>query len=368
MPVKSRRISFWAPQIGNKEYIFVKQVLNSNYLNDGDVTRKFERELIGLLGVKHVVAVSSGTAALFVALAGLGIGAGDEVIVPDVTFIATANAVTLTGAKVVLADIDPATMNIDPKAFTCAITKQTKAVIPVHVSGRAVNLKQIIRIAEEKGIYVIEDAAEGFMSKFKRRYLGTFGKAGCFSFSPNKIITTGQGGIVATDDDKLYLRLRELKDQGRPFCGTGGADIHKSIGYNFKFTNLQAAVGLGQLSLLKGRLKRMKEIYCLYTKNLNDIKEISLLSFDIVGGESPQWIDAIVEDRDNLYTYLLERGIQCRKFWHPLHAQAPYKQSDTKFPVSSRLVKKALWFPSAFKLTNWDIKYICSLIKRFYSG
>ena len=266
----------------------------------------------------------------------------------------------------VLVDVDPSTMNISPKSFASAITSRTKAVIPVYVSGRAADLPAIIDIAEKREIYVVEDAAEGFMSKLNRRCLGTFGIAGCLSFSPNKIITTGQGGAILTNDDQLHVRLRELKDQGRPVRGTGGADIHNTVGYNFKLTNLQAAVGLGQLTSLDSRLRRMKEIYALYQQYLGDIKEISLFKFDISNGESPQWIDAIVEDRDRLDEYLVRKGIHCRKYWYPLHTQKPYRQSDERFPVSSRLSNKAIWFPSAFTLTDDDIRYVSSHIKGYY--
>ena len=193
-----------------------REVIDSGFLNDGEVTTQFESQMAELLACKHVVATTSGTAAIFLALAGLGVGAGDEVIVPDVTFIATANAVTLTGAKPVLVDIDPAKLTLDPECTERAITARTKAIVPVHVSGRAADMDAILDIAKRHGLLVVEDAAEALLSKHQGRCLGTFGIAGCFSLSPNKTVTTGQGGLVATDDDRLHVRLRELKDQGRP--------------------------------------------------------------------------------------------------------------------------------------------------------
>ncbi|SVB90055.1 uncharacterized protein METZ01_LOCUS242909, partial [marine metagenome] len=178
------------------------------------------------VGATYAVGVTNGTSALFLALAALGIGHGDEVVVPDLTFIATANAVTLTGATPVLVDIDPATLTISPEAFEKAITAHTRAVIPVHISGRSADLPAIVAIAKEHGLAVVEDAAEAFASFHDGRALGTIGIAGCLSFSPNKTIMTGQGGMVLTDDEGLHLRLRELKDQGRPVRGTGGDDPH----------------------------------------------------------------------------------------------------------------------------------------------
>lgn len=361
----SKIVKWWEPKIGKEELKLLRRVLNSNFPNEGPLTELFEKEIAGLLGAKYALATTSGTAALFLSLKALGIGAGDEVIVPDMTFIATANAVSLSGAKPVLADIDPQTMNICPKAVIRTVTKRTRAVIPVHVSGRAADMETLLKIARKHRFSVIEDAAEAFMSKHKGRFLGTFGKTGCFSFSPHKTITTGQGGMVVTDDEKLYVRLKELKDQGRPKRGTGGDDIHGSLGYNFKFTDLQAAVGLGQLKYLRPRLSQMKRNHLIYRERLSGLKGFSLLGFDVHGGEIPQWTDAIVEDRGSLDSYLAGRGIRCRRFWFPLHTQKPYKLSHRNFPSSTELSPKALWLPSAFTLSDADVAYACEHIAGF---
>jgi len=360
-----RDIRWWVPKIGAAEKVFMDQALSADFPNEGRLTALFEKKIAGLLGVKHAVAVTSGTAAIFLALKALKIGRGDEVIVPDATFIATANAVDMCGATPVLVDIDPATMCMSPDAFERVITRRTKAVIPVHVSGRAGHIESIARIAKKKGIYIVEDAAEALVSKCRGGYLGAIGEFGCFSFSPHKIITTGQGGIVVTNSDKMNISLRELKDQGRPKRGTGGDDIHNVIGYNFKFTDLQAAVGLGQLTYLSSRLKRMKEIYLRYVKNLEGIDGINLLCFNTDQGESPQWVDAIVDRRDAMDKYLMARGIECRRYWFPIHTQLPYKMSDKKFPNSVRSSPKALWLPSNFMMSDSDIDMVCSFIKRF---
>lgn len=365
MNVHKSKINWWVPQIGAEEKNFINQALDNNFPNEGELTTLFEQKLSKLLGCKHAIAITSGTAAIFLALKALNIGSGDEVVVPDITFIATANAVEMCGAKPVLVDIDPKTMNIDPDAFAKAITKKTKAVTPVHVSGRAADMNAIIKIAKSNDIYIVEDAAEAFMSQHKGKYLGTFGKVGCFSFSPNKIITTGQGGMVITDDDELYVRLRELKDQGRRVRGTGGDDIHNAIGYNFKFTDLQAAVGLGQLTYLESRMGRMKKRHSLYTEELEKLDEVSLFNFDIDGGELPLWTDAIVEDRNNLDKHLRTNGIDCRRYWFPVHTQVPYKLPDDNFPNSTKLSPKAIWLPSGFALSDENIKTVCEHIKKF---
>jgi perosamine synthetase len=361
-------IPWWRPQLGLEERDGVLEVIAANYLNEGDVTAEFEQRAAAMFGARYGVATTSGTSAIFLALAALGIGRGDEVLVPDVTFIATANAVTLTGATPVLVDVDPATLTIDPAAMERACTPRTKGVVPVHVSGRAAAIERIVDVANRAGIAVVEDAAEALFSKHRGRCLGTFGAAGCFSFSAAKTITTGQGGLVVTDDEKLAVRLRELKDQGRPVRGTGGNDVHHSIGFNFKLTNLQSAIGLAQLSRLEARAAHLRDIYRWYSRGLAEVPEVHLLPFDVDAGETPQWVDAIVERRDALVEYLLQKEIECRPFWYPLHTHRPYSRPDSGFPVSTRLMPRALWLPSALHLGEAEVRLVCDEIRRFYRG
>jgi len=366
MKTATKEIPWWCPETGDEEREMVLRVLASNYLNDGDVTTEFERLMAAALGARYAVAVTSGTAALFLSLAALGAGHGDEVIVPDVTFIATANAVTLTGATPILVDVDPDTMTMDPDRFEQALTARTKAVVPVHVSGRGADIERILAVANGRGVAVVEDAAEALGSRRRGRYLGTFGRAGCFSFSPNKTITTGQGGLIVTDDERFVVRLRELKDQGRPVRGTGGNDVHASIGFNFKLTNLQSAVGIAQLARLEGRVERLVELCREYRRGLAGVDQIRLLPFDLEGGETPQWVDALAEDRDRLVAHLEQRDIDCRPFWFPIHTQKPYGGPDDRFPNTTRLSPKALWLPSALSLTSDDVQTVCQEIRAFY--
>jgi perosamine synthetase len=361
------RTSWWSPEMTGSELVLVKGVLDSNFLNDGDVTEEFAGRIAKLVDAKFSVGVTSGTSAIYLSLMALGIGNGDEVIVPDITFIATANAVSMTGATPVLADVDPDTLNLSVKAVEAAITSRTKAVVPVHVSGRAADIEKIVTIAREQGIGVVEDAAEALCSRHNGRHLGTFGQTGCFSFSPNKVITTGQGGVIVTNDENVFHRLRELKDQGRPMRGTGGADVHPSLGFNFKLTNLQAAVGLGQLEQLEPRMERIRRTYSIYRDQLAGTTGIRILPFNIDAGEQPQWIDALAERRDQLDEFLAKNGIGCRRFWFPLHTQKPYLRDDKNFPASTRVGKKAIWLPSAFQMTDDDVRSVCQLITKFYS-
>ena len=365
MSMSEHDIPWWTPQVGQNEYANLRDVLESNYLNDGDVTTQFEQEIAKLVGATYAVGVTNGTSALFLALAALGIGHGDEVGVPDLTFIATANAVTLTGATPVLVDIDPATLTISPEAFEKAITADTRAVIPVHISGRSADLPAIVAIAKEHGLAVVEDAAEAFASFHDGRALGTIGIAGCLSFSPNKTIMTGQGGMVLTDDEGLHLRLRELKDQGRPVRGTGGDDPHPSVGFNFKLTNLHSAIGLGQLEYLTERLARQKRTYAQYARGLAGAPGVRLPGFDIDSGEVPLWVDAIVERRQELDRLLGDRRMHCRRFWAPLHTQPPYRCSDEEFPGSIWAAPRALWLPSAFTLSDTDVDAVIGAVREF---
>jgi perosamine synthetase len=365
--MNQKKIPWWMPQIGGGEYALVKQVLDNNYTNQGPLTERFEAEIAKRLRTKRAIATNSGTVAIFLALKGLGVGAGDEVIVPDITYIATANAVTLAGATPVFVDVD-ASLMLDPQVFEKAITPKTKAVIPVHISGRSENLEEVVAIAKKRGLFVVEDAAEAFCSKKDGKFLGTFGNAGCFSLSPNKTITSGQGGFVVTDDEALYIRLRQLRNQGVEGRLSGGDDVHPTLGFNFKFTDLQAAVALGQMELLDKRLERMKRTHEIYKKELRGIPGFAIFECDTEAGEVPQWTDCVVEKRNELDAYLQEKGIDCRRFWFPMHEQPPYRGSKGTFTNSTLLNPKLLWLPSAFTMTDEDVMTVCKAIREFYQN
>jgi perosamine synthetase len=360
-----KQIPWWSPQVASEDFSLVADVLRSNFVNDGPITEKFEREIASLVGARHAVAVTSGTTALYLGLKALGVGHGDEVIVPDVTFIATANAVTMTGATAVLVDVDPQTLTLSPAACADAITPRTRAIVPVHLSGRAGTINEILSLAESRGLPVLEDAAEALLSRHQGKYLGTLGRAGCYSFSPNKTITTGQGGMIVTNDDEMHTRLRKLKDQGRLLRTS---DVHDSVGFNFKFTNLQAALGLGQLNHLQERVKRQKRICDIYREELSGLQAITLMQVNTAEGECPQWTDALVERRDELEKFFDGRQIGYRRFWPALHTQAPYRLPDERFPNTTRLWPRAIWFASAFQLTDEDVRQVCRSIREFYQA
>lgn len=359
-------VCWWMPEMGPHARRLVSQAVDANYPNEGKLSEEFERKIAGLTGSAHGVSASSGTAGLFLALKALGIGRGDEVLVPDLTFIATANAVELTGATPVLVDVDPATLCICPEAARKAVHGRTRAIVPVHVSGRGADMKSIMSLAREKGLFVVEDAAEALLSKKDDRFLGTYGECGVFSFSPNKAITTGQGGVVVTESASLAKKIHELKDQGRATRGTGGDDRHPVVGYNFKFTNIQAALGLAQLPLLEKRLARMRKIREQYGEGLPGTAGISLFPFDLETGEQPLWTDAKADHRSALTQHLSAKGMGTRNFWHPLHTQKPYRRDNRFFPAASSLIGKLLWLPSAFSLSRGQIAAVVKAIRDFH--
>jgi len=343
----------------------LEKVLISNFPNEGKFTKILEEKISRLLKVKYVVATTSGTASIFLALKAMGIKRDDEVIVPNLTFPATANAVMLAGAKPILVDVDIKSLLIDEKSLVKKINKKTKAIIPVHISGRGSNIKNILKIAKVKKLFVIEDAAEAFMSKINKKYLGTFGDAGCFSFAPNKIITSGQGGIVVTNNKSIYKNLCQLKDQGRVGLTTGGEDAYYSIGYNFKFTNLQAVLSLDQLRTINRRIAILKSHYRFYKKNLIQNKKFKLINFDLKKGELPLWTDVYSLKRNKLFKYLKKKGINCRYYWYPLNICKPYKKSFLGLNNSKKLSGKLMWLPSSLKLKKKDLVKVCFYIIKF---
>lgn len=359
----SEWIPWFLPEVGDAEAEAATKVIGENFINDGPTTRKFEQVTAEYLGVRHCVGVTSGTAAITLALLAVGVKPGDEVIVPDMTFIATANAARMIGANVVLVDVEPERFTIDCDAVEAAITPRTRAIVPVDVNGRAADYDRLQDICDRHGLALISDTAEGFGSRHRNRALGTIASIGCFSFSSAKTITMGQGGLCATDDDILHDRLRELKDQGRRHGGTGGDDLHPVFGYNFKLTSLQAAVGLAQFQRLETRLAGFQARDSWYRSRLSDLPGVTLPPM-ADGEEVRQWSDILLDDRDRIIAALRADKIDCRPFWLPLHRQAPYLQSDARFPVSCDISRRGSWLPSSFSLTEAQAEWIATRIRQ----
>ena len=351
--------------MAGKESEYLSDVIASGYINEGEFAARLENEISEKMDLAKVTLCTNGTSAIFLALRALGIGIGSTVIVPNLTFIATANAVQLAGANVKLVDIKEDTLTIDEELLTEEFTEGVSAIIVVHVSGMSAISKKLLDICHQRGIFLVEDAAEAFgsLDPLSQKPLGTIGDLGILSFSPNKVVTSGQGGAVVTKSTLWNEKVRSLKDQGRLKRGTGGDDWHEKEGYNFKFTNLQAAVGLAQMLKLEERLTHLKKTYEVYANELSGILNGKLLNFDIKNGEVPLWPELKVSNRGRLERAFLESRIEFRNFWHPLSKQEGYLTDRSDLKVSTTMTPKLLWLPSAFSLTQSDIKDVSRVIR-----
>ena len=358
---KGGPIAWFGPHLSGRELELVRGVLEREYVNDGPLTREFERKVAACVGTRHAVAVTSGTAAIALALMAAGIGPGDEVLVPDLTFIATANAVRLAGADVKLVDVEPVRFGVDPDAVRAAIGSRTRALVTVDVNGRGADYTRLEAICRERDLVLICDAAEGLGSRFVGRMLGSFGVAGCFSFSANKTITAGQGGMIVTDSDALHDRLRELKDQGRRKGGTGGDDMHPVLGFNFKFTDLQAAVALAQFEEIEQRLAQAVRRDEAYRERLSNQPGLRLAPTS-EPGEVRQWTDVLIEGRGKIVAALEAEQIASRNFWFPLHRQEPYCGADGAFANSISVSERGLWLPSRLDMNEADIDRAAGIV------
>jgi perosamine synthetase len=329
-------------------------------------TEKFEQMIAEYTGAKHCIVVNNGTISLTLSAMAAGVKAGDEVIVPNYTMIATPNSIKMFGAKPVFVDVEEETLCLDVDLVRRAITSKTKAVMLVSANGRYPNsgIRAFEALCQEKNITLIEDSAQSLGSFYPDgRHIGTAGLVGSFSFSAPKIISTGQGGAIITNDDKVAERLRKLKDFGR---SSGGNDVHDSIGYNFKFTELQACIGIEQMKKLPNRVKRKKEILSEYIEKLKHIEEVTFFDQDLEY-TTPWFIDVLVLNRDQLQMHLKNDNIQTRPMYPPINKQKAY-MIDGEHQISNAVGLNGLWLPSQVQLTDKDIKRICLSIESFYSG
>lgn len=352
------------PWFGEEEKRALIEYMDSGgWLTEYKKTREFEEMIGDYVGSKYCIVLSNGTVTLFTALVALGIEPGDEVIVPDFTMIASANAVVLAGAKPVFVDISPSNLCLDLDLVGQAITPRTKAFILVSLNGRSPDMHRVADLAEQYGLYLVEDAAQSLGSSYKSKHLGTFGHIGSFSFSAPKVITTGQGGALVTDDAKLADSIRKIKDFGRR---QSGVDFHETMGYNFKFTDLQAVVGIEQMKKLDWRVQRKKDMFALYRHALADVPQVEFVETNLED-ISPWFIDILIPDPQSLGGFLRERGIGTRPFYPPIHSQPPYGVEGT-FSVSDYVSAHGLWLPSSSCLSDEDITRICREIRAFFGS
>lgn len=361
------------PVISSQSKKYVNQALDSGWVSSsGEFVNKFENRFAAYIGVKYGISVSSGTAALHVALLAAGVGSGDEVIVPAFTMAATWLAVLYVGATPVFVDCEIETYNIDPTLIEQKIRKNTKAIIPVHIYGHSSDMDPILRIARKHELIVIEDAAEAHGGTYKGRMCGSMSDISCFSFYGNKIITTGEGGMVLTNSKKYADAAKRFKDlchsQKKRF-------IHDGVGFNYRMTNLQAALGCGELKHISKYIRIKRNMAKLYNKLLKDIPGISLpITKSYV--TNVYWMYAIVVnkdkyglDKDSLRTELKKRNIDTRDFFYPPNTQPilkKYLKNKDCFPNTEKISRDGLYIPSGLALTENQIRKVSYAIRKIY--
>jgi perosamine synthetase len=352
------------PSITQKEIDYVTNAIKSRWVSSlGEYIDKFEKKFAEYCGVKYALTTSNGTTALHLALVSLGIKENDEVIIPDLTFIATANAVRYTGAKVVTVDIEEDTLCINPVEIEKAITPNTKAIIPVHLYGHPANMQEINKIAKKYNLYVIEDAAEAHGAEINGKKVGSFGDIGTFSFYGNKIITSGEGGMVTTNNKELYEKMKYLRDHA---MSKEKRYWHTEIGYNYRMTNLQASLGLAQLERIEELLNKKREIFKWYKEYLKDIPNIKL-NFQKNEYKNVYWMICLEimgydeNKRDDLMKKLKEKGIDSRPYFYPISDMPMYKKADT--PIAHKVYQRGINLPSYYKLMKENVEYICKNLK-----
>ncbi len=347
------------PMIGARERELVLDALDSGWVSSiGEYIDRFEAGFARYCGTDYALAVSNGTTGLHLAFAALGLEPGDEVIIPDLTFVATANAVAYTGATPVLADIDADTLCLDPASVTSLISPRTKAIVPVHLYGHPADMDALSEIAKAHGLAIIEDAAEAHGAECRGRRVGGLGHCGVFSFYGNKIITTGEGGMLTTSDRTLYERARQLRDHA---MSPTRRYFHEQRGYNYRITNLQAALGVAQLERIDEFLARRAEIMTWYaaeiatseTIRLNRVKNWAKSAFWMVCLE----VDGFDEARRDAFMQRLKaRGIDSRPYFCTMSSLPMYAQA--RLPVANAKAKIGLNLPSYFELTKSDVRRI----------
>ena len=354
-----------APNIGRLEKEYVGRAIESGYISTfGPYVPEFEKRFARYIDAKSAVSTQSGTAALHVALSELGIGKGDEVIVPALTFVATANPVVYVGAKPVLADVDINTWNIAPSEIERRITKKTRAIIPVHFYGNPCAMREIMALAGKHGLYVIEDATESLGARYKGRHTGTIGDMGCFSFNGNKIMTTGGGGMVVTNNKRQAEHIKFLVNQGRD---ASRGFYHSELGYNYRMTSLEASLGLAQLKRLTMFLAKKKRFYDIYRNELGNIEGVCFQE-ELSGSESSRWFTCISIERnariESLQDKLKAKGIPSRRIFMPL-AEFPMYEKQRGEPCRNAyaIYDRGLCLPSSSLNSEDQIHHACRKLK-----
>jgi len=375
--LKSKKIEFIpvnVPKIFKQDKINVKDCLDKGWISsEGNFVKQFEVNFSKYINKKYGVAVANGTAALEIALKSLNLKKNDEVIIPTFSIISTALCVVKLGLKPILVDCDIENWNMKPIEVISKINAKTKAIIITHIYGFPVDLKKILRVAKSKKIKIIEDSAEMIGQEIKAKKCGSFGDISTFSFYANKHITTGEGGMILTNDVKIYNKCKSLRN----LCfGKNNAERfnHDDIGWNYRMSNLQAALGCGQLKNIKWIIKRKREIGTRYYNNLKNNKKIYIQPLRNNYSKNIYWVVGILISKrlrlsnKNLMAQLLKKKIQSRSFFWPMHKQKIFKRmrlfNKEKYPISEYLSKKGLYLPSGLGITNKQIDYVSEMANK----
>jgi perosamine synthetase len=371
----TRKILQFAPYVGDEEYAAIRDCFDANWLTEGPKSREFVDALKALMAVKHASLAPNGTLSIYLALRAVGVGPGDDVVVPSFTFFGSASAVQMCGATPVFCDIDPETLQASAKHFAASLTPRAKAIMPVHIYGMCCDMDPIMALAKSRGLLVVEDAAQAVGVHYGGRHAGTFGNVGSFSFFADKTITTGEGGLVVTNDDAVAESLLYLRNQGRL---DRGSFVHPHIGYNFRLTDLQAAVGLVQLSKL-GEITRIKLANMeAYRTLLDDIPQVRFLQVTPGSTYIPFRVAIYAERAMELMRFMDARNIQTRTFFYPLHRQPAFQylrddperadaMDDRHFPGAIFVYENGVCLPSYPGLPREDLQFVCETIRQFYA-
>lgn len=353
------------PYITLDEQKAVIKVLRSGILGLGPYLLEFEKSIAQFVGTKYAVAVSSGTAGLHASLVASGIKSGDEVITSPFSFVASANAILYTGAKPIFVDIDPKTLNIDPRKIEAAITKKTKAILPVHIFGYPIEYDKILQIADKYNLKIIEDACESLGATYKNKKVGNFGNLSVFAFYPNKQITTGEGGMIVTNNKEDYLLLKSLINQGR--SDEGQWLTHDRLGFNYRMDEMSAAVGVEQMKKIIPILKSRRKVALIYNKLLKNIKDITTL-IDNDENCTRSWQTYVVIlnkniDRNKVLSILNKSKIQSKPYLPSIHLQPFYKKTfgyrEGLFPICEDVSKSSLALPIYVGMDPKTISIVC---------
>jgi perosamine synthetase len=360
------KIPVYQPALSGNEKKYVMECLDSTWVSSkGRFIAEFEEKFAEYTGVKYATTVSNGTVALHVALVALGIGAGDEVIVPTLTYIASVNAISYTGATPVFVDSLESTWQMDPEDVKRKITPRTRAIMVVHLYGHPCDMDSLVDIAERNNLFLIEDCAEALGSLYKDKYIGGFGNVATYSFFGNKTVTTGEGGMVVTNDKSIFEKVYRLKGQG---LVPGREYWHDIIGYNYRMTNICAAIGLAQLEQVEHFLAQKRQIAQNYKKELTGLPVVFHNETSKV--RHSYWMCSILvvdfKDRDLLRDALRASSIETRPVFFPVHTMPIYKRNKDSFPVSEDLGRRGINLPSWPGLTDGMVQYVCHLIARYF--